>query len=88
MFVCKLSCLFRAFADSLALESVAMKAVIVMLALLLQKPKTRDHVLHLEQHLQLWVNGKVDKLLEEGCMIQRRISPNPPKKHTQKWLVP
>ena len=73
-FVRELSHMFRAFADSSALESVAMKAVMVMPALLLQKPhprsKARDHVSHLERRLQLWGNGKLDELLEEGQTIQ------------------
>ena len=39
-FVRELSRLFRAFADRSALESVAMKAAMVMPALLLQKPNS------------------------------------------------
>ena len=77
-------CMFRAFADSSALESVAMKAVMVMPALLLQKPhprsKSRDHVSHLERRLQLWGNGKLKELLEEGCTIQLQLHRNPPRR--------
>ena len=76
--------MFRAFADSSALESVAMKAVMVMPALLLQKPhprsKARDHVSHLERRLQLWGNGKLDELLEERQTIQHQLRRNPPRR--------
>ena len=41
-FVQELSRLFRAYADALALESVALKAAMVMPALLLQKPHSRS----------------------------------------------
>ena len=83
-FVRELSHMFRAFADSSALESVAMKAVMVMPALLLQKPhprsKARDHVSHLQRRLQLWGNGKLDELLEEGQTIQHQLRRNPPRR--------
>ena len=50
--------MFRAYADGSALESVAMKAAMVMPALLLQKPhprsKANDHTLHLERRLRQW----------------------------------
>ena len=82
-FVREVSRMFRAFADSSALESVAMKAVMVMPALLLQKPhprsKARDHVVHLERRLQLWLDGRLDELLKEGRTIQRQLLRNPPK---------
>ena len=82
-FVREISRMFRAFADSSALESVAMKVVMVMPALLLQKPhprsKARDHVVHLERRLQLWLDGRLDELLKEGRTIQRQLLRNPPK---------
>ena len=81
-FVREVSRMFRAFADSSALESVAMKVVMVMPALLLQKPhprsKARDHVVHLERRLQLWLDGRLDELLK-GRTIQRQLLRNPPK---------
>ena len=63
-FVHELSRMFRAYADHSALENVAMKAAMVMPALLLQKPhsrsKTKDHVLHLACWLQIWGSGKLN----------------------------
>ena len=58
-------------------EALALKAVIVVLPLLLQKPsrtsKTKDHKLHLERRLDLWKKGLISKLVDEGKAIQRRI---------------
>lgn len=72
-FVRELSCMFRAYADRSALESVAMKAVMVMPALLLQKPhprsKAKEHALHLDCGLQLWRSGELKELLLEGRTI-------------------
>ena len=50
--------LFRAYADGSALESVAMKACLVMPQLLLQKPfrssKDKDHIAIFQQRLDSW----------------------------------
>ena len=60
-FVRELSRMFRAYTDGSALEGIAMRAAMVMPALLLQKPhprsKAKDHVLSLERRLNLWSNG-------------------------------
>ena len=83
-FVRELSRMFRAYADHSALENVAMKAAMVMPALLLQKPhprsKAKDHVLHLERRLQIWGSGKLKQLLDEGRTIQRQLNRNPPNR--------
>ena len=57
----ELSRMFNAHAEGSALECVAMKAAMTMPALLLQKPssrsKAREHALHLEHRLKLWLDG-------------------------------
>ena len=82
-FVRELSKMFRVYTDRSALESVAMKAAMVMPALLLQKPhprsKAKDHVMYLERRLQLWGSGKLKELLDEGHTIQHQLSRKPPK---------
>ena len=69
--------LARAFGSASALESVAIKATIVLPILLLQKPskvsKTKDHVRCLERRLQHWVNGDLEELTREGRTIQHRL---------------
>ena len=66
-FVSELCCLFRAYATGSALESVAMKAIMIMPILLLQKPhhrsKNRDNISHLNRHLGLW--NKEDEYYKE-----------------------
>ena len=56
-----LSSLFRAYCDSTALETVALKAAMVLPPLLLQRPHCRstnhDHKRCLECRLQLWKEG-------------------------------
>ena len=74
-FVRKVSRMFQAYAESSALEGIAMKAAMILPALLLQKPhsrsRTKEHVKHL---LSLWKGGNLDSLLEEGQTIQNRLS--------------
>jgi hypothetical protein len=77
-FIRELTRMFRAYADGSALESVAMKAAMVMPALLLQKPhprsKAKDHTLHLERRLRQWSEGDLEGLMKEGYTIQHQFS--------------
>ena len=77
-FVRELTRMFNAYAEGSALECVAMKAAMTMPALLLQKPssrsKAREHALHLECRLKLWMDGKLDDLVHEGHTIQRQLT--------------
>ena len=62
--------LYWAYADCCSLESVALKACSVLVALALQKPsrtsKSKDHVAHLNRRLALWKEGSVSSLLDKG----------------------
>ena len=75
-FVLELSRLFRAYADGSALESVAMKACLVMPLLLLQKPfrssKDKDHIAILQRR-DSWKSGDLPSLLSEGRALQLRL---------------
>ena len=81
-FVSELARLFKAFATSSALESVALKAATLMPILLLQKParksKAKDHITRLERRLDTWREGDLNELLREGRTIQQRISKTSP----------
>ena len=76
-FVRELTSLFTAFAQGSALESVALEAVMVGCALLLQKPhpqsKSREHVVALERRLRAWRNGDIDGLMKEGRTLQNQL---------------
>ena len=86
-FVSKLAGLFKAFATSSALESVALKAATLMPILLLQKParksKAKDHITCLERRLNTWREGDLNELLREGRTIQQRISKTSPSFNTE-----
>ncbi len=73
----ELARLYRAYADGLALELIALKATTILPILLLQKPhhssKSREHVACLERRLTIWKTGHIDALLQEGRTIQGRL---------------
>ena len=78
-----------AFATNSPMSEIALKALMVIPGLLLQKPskksKARDHNAALERRLKLWTNGDIDELLREYSAIQQRLTkganvkPNPEK---------
>jgi len=77
LLVSELARLFKAFATSSALESIALKAATLMPILLLQKParksKAKDHITCLERRLSTWLQGDLNELMREGRTIQQRI---------------
>ena len=82
-FIRELTRLFRAYADGSALENVAMKAAMVMPALLLQKPharsKAKDHALYLDHRMRQWMDGDIESLMKEACTIQRQLTHKQPR---------
>ena len=76
-FIQEIIFLLEAFSKASALESIALKASFVMQILLLQKPsqksKSRDHVIHLNRRLELWRQGNISSLIQEGKCIQRYL---------------
>ena len=88
-FVSELARLFKAFASSSAMESVAMKAAIVLPTLLLQKPsfksKVKEHSVCLDRRLNTWLNGDLNDLLLEGRTIQQCLPKSQPQ-NSQKRL--
>ena len=59
-----------------SLKTIALKAIHVMSALLLQKPsknsKSKDHLVSLERRLKLWEQGDISNLLHTGEIIQEK----------------
>ena len=76
-FVNELSRLYLAFGTASALESIALRATIVLPHLLLQKPhrksKNKDNIACLDRRMALWKEGDLDQLIEEGRAIQSRL---------------
>ena len=69
-------CLMKLWINDTPLRKIALKAVHVMPALLLQKRskslKSKDHAA-LERKLKLWEEGKIEELLYEGQTIQEKL---------------
>ena len=80
------------FVSSSSMEVSALQIVMIMPALLLQKPskhsKAKDHTEALKRRLQLWEQGKLDELLREGKAIQSHLQKSAHKSgHTEKVFV-
>ena len=58
-------------------EGLAMKAIIVLLPLTLQKPsknsKAKHHREHLKRRMDMWKDGRISELISEGKQIQNRM---------------
>ena len=84
---CELSSLYSAFASASSMESIALKATVVMPILLLQKPhqrsKTKDHIACLERRLRVWKEGNLNGLIIEGRTIQSRLPKSDKTKSTR-----
>jgi hypothetical protein len=69
--------LYNAYAERSPMESITLKAAGILAPLLLQqptgKPSYRDNANHLTRRLQLWEEGKILELLEEGSTIQSQL---------------
>ena len=80
LFTSELARLFRAYGEGSGLEPIALKAAMVMPALLLQKPhsssKAREHVVCLQRRLDSWQIGDINNLVIEGRTIQHRLKQN------------
>lgn len=77
-FVAELARLFQSYADQSAMEAVALKAAMILPALVLQKPfrtsKSKDHIVCMERRMGLWCAGNFEAILEEGRAIQSRLT--------------
>ncbi len=69
------------YAEGSALESIALRAVMVLSVLALQKPskkaKPKELAACLKHRLALWERGDLDALLEEGRCLQQRLPRGP-----------
>jgi len=69
--------LFHSYGEAGALEAIAIKAAMLMRALILQKPHSQtskcDLTSCLQRCLSLRSQGDVDALLNEGCAIQHLL---------------
>ena len=79
-FVQEMVSLFQSYVNASAREKVALKAAMVLPALVLQKPsktsKSKDHIWCMERRHSLWQEGNFKALLEEGRASQGSLQPN------------
>ncbi len=75
-FVSEITSGVNMFVSQSSMEEVAMMILMIMPALLLQKPekksKTRDHIKYPEKRLAWWKDGDLDQLVREGKAITTR----------------
>ena len=75
----ELTRLFTAYAEGSSLESAALTAAFLLPMLVLQKPharsKSKDHTVHLQRRMSLWLDGSFSILMEEGRTIQQHLTP-------------
>ena len=73
----KMGKLFVQVAHRSALDGIALKAAMILPALMLQKPhpasKTKENIMCLERRLKLWKDGEFKQLIKEGQTIQRSL---------------
>ena len=78
-FVAELTRLLRAFTEHSSLEGIALKAAMVLPALVLQRPhsssRAKEHVDCLTRRLRAWRLGRIDELMREGRTIQNSSRP-------------
>ena len=77
LFIDELAKIFNPWIDDSPLKKIAMKAVMIMSSLLLQKPskesKSKDHLKALERRMELCQSGDLLELLQESLTIQRNL---------------
>ena len=70
--------LLNGWVEGTALHNIAVKAIMIMPNLLLQKPsknsKVKDDLTALERRMQSWLEGDVMALLNEGETIQKNLT--------------
>ena len=77
LFMDELAKLFNAWTDDSPLNEMAIKAVMIIPSLLLQKPskksKSRDNLEALEQKMEPWQPGDLLELLQKSLEIWRNL---------------
>ena len=85
-FILELTRLINAWVDNSAMKDISLKMIMIMPALLLQKPsrtsKSKDHSKALERRLSLWEEGRLTELLFEAETIQETLSTSKKKANT------
>ena len=87
--------LMKSWTNNSSLKDINFKAIRIIPCLFLHKPskvsKSRDYLKALKRKIDLWSNGKIDKLLFEGKTIQSCLhhnkTPNSIDKLSKKFVL-
>ena len=73
-FINEMARMINAWVYDTQIKDIALKALHIMPALLLQKPsknfKSKDHLKSLERRFEIWKEGNINELYEEGKTSQ------------------
>ena len=73
------------------MKEIALKMVMIMPAVLLQKPSrkstAKQHTEYLKKRLDLWTAGKFDELMKEGRAIQQKLKQQLRKDETEEHIA-
>ena len=76
-FIDEITKLINIWTDESPMKNIAIKAIMIMPSLLLQKPskesKSKDHLKALERRMELWKSGDLIDLFEESLTIQKNL---------------
>ncbi len=91
-FVEEMSNIIGYYTNGTAMEEIAITMVMIMPALLLQKPsknsKSKLHAEYLEKRLSWWKKGDISSLIKEGEAIQKKLVKGKiSKEHKEKVFV-
>ena len=90
-FVREMTRLIETWKEENDLAEISLKALMVMPALLLQKPtrksNVKQHSQYLIKRLKSWLAGDFDELLREGRAIQNKLKQSSPKAKSPEQLA-
>jgi len=73
------------------LHGIALKVYMLLPSLLLQKPtrnsKAKEHLAKLQNQLNLWKNGDINELIQEGKNIQKKILSSKPRSKEDSYKI-
>lgn len=86
LYIKEITRLIQSWNEDKAISNISLKMVMIMPAILLQKPSkkstSKQHTEYLGKRLDLWSEGNFDILMKESRSIQERLKQNMPKQPT------
>ncbi len=90
-FIREVTRLVNSWVEDSSIKTISLKAIMIMPALLLQKPsrksKSKEHTTALSKRLELWEKGDLFNLLHEGETIQKNLLSSKTKRSSVKEIT-